>query len=98
MGDVTLAHPNLPGQLITVPEEAVPTHRASGWTDDVPAPEPVDYSGWTKDELIAEADSRGLPLNGTKADLIARLDGNDVSATEPDQPAEEPQPEEPAEA
>ena len=54
------------------------------------APEVVDYTGWLKADLVAEAESRGLDTTGTKDDLIGRLDGNDVTATEPNQPAEEP--------
>jgi hypothetical protein len=60
-----------------------------------PEPEPVDYTGWLKADLVAEAEARGLDTSGTKDDLIARLDGNDVTATEPDQP-EEPSAEESA--
>jgi hypothetical protein len=59
-----------------------------------PAEEPADdeadadYSGWLKADLIAEAEARGLDTTGTKDDLIARLDGSDVTATEPEEPAE----------
>jgi hypothetical protein len=48
----------------------------------------ADYSSWLKADLIAEADARGLDTTGTKDDLIGRLDGNDVTATEPEQPAD----------
>jgi hypothetical protein len=34
-----------------------------------------DFSGWTKAELQALADDRGLDASGTKAVLIARLTG-----------------------
>jgi hypothetical protein len=54
-----------------------------------PEPETVDYTGWLKADLVAEADARGLDTTGTKDELIARLDGNDVTATEPEEPAEE---------
>jgi hypothetical protein len=57
-------------------------------TDESAGEEPVDYSGWLKVDLVAEADARGLDTTGTKDDLIGRLDGNDVTATEPEQPAE----------
>ena len=65
----------------------------SGWVDAYPVPESepetASYAGWLKADLVAEAESRGLDTTGTKDDLIARLDGNDVTATEPDQSAEE---------
>ena len=84
-----LKHPDLPGVVINYPDEAVPHLEASGWVDANPQPELAGYSGWLKADLVAEAESRGLSTTGTKDDLIARLDGNDVTATEPDQPAEE---------
>ena len=56
--------------------------------DEPAEEEPVDYTGWLKADLVAEAESRGLDTTGTKDDLIARLDGNDVTATEPDEPDE----------
>ncbi|NUP19876.1 MAG: hypothetical protein HOZ81_28110 [Streptomyces sp.] len=31
MSDVTMTHPDLPDQPITVPEESVPHYQASGW-------------------------------------------------------------------
>ncbi|MCM1972330.1 hypothetical protein [Streptomyces sp. G1] len=42
MDQVTMRHPNLPGQTITVPASAVAHHGASGWevVDDTPAPAP----------------------------------------------------------
>lgn len=39
--------------------------------------EDADYSDWTKDELVAEAERRGLSKSGTKDELIARLDSDD---------------------
>lgn len=35
------------------------------------------YDDMLKDDLIAEAESRGLPTSGTKDELIARLRDND---------------------
>jgi len=32
------------------------------------------YSGWSKTELKAEAEAQGLPVSGTKAELIERLE------------------------
>lgn len=40
-------------------------------------PEPDGYGSWTKEELKAEAEERGLPINGTKDDLVARLEADD---------------------
>lgn len=36
----------------------------------------LDYAGWTKDELAAELEHRGLPKSGNKDELIARLNEN----------------------
>lgn len=35
------------------------------------------YEGWTKDELAAELEKRGLPKSGNKDELIARLEEDD---------------------
>jgi hypothetical protein len=35
------------------------------------------YEGWTKDELSAELERRGLPKTGNKDELIARLNEDD---------------------
>lgn len=35
------------------------------------------YESWTKDELSAELESRGLPKSGNKDELIARLQEDD---------------------
>lgn len=37
-----------------------------------------DYQDWTKAELSAELESRGLPKSGTKDELIARLEADDA--------------------
>lgn len=39
MSDVTMAHPDLPDQPITVREESIPHYQASGWqvTEDAPS-------------------------------------------------------------
>ena len=102
---VWIEHPTLPGQKVKVERQSLLHHIRNGWveTDPVPeltaadiegteipgADEPVDYTGWLKADLVAEAESRGLDTTGTKDDLIGRLDGNDVTATEPEEPAEE---------
>lgn len=40
MSDVTMTHPDLSDQPITVREDAVPHYQASGWqvVDEIPAP------------------------------------------------------------
>ena len=45
--------------------------------DETDAEEEVDYSHLKKDELIALAEERGLDTDGTKADLIERLEADD---------------------
>jgi hypothetical protein len=39
--------------------------------------ESSSYEGWTKGELEAELESRGLPKTGNKAELVARLQEDD---------------------
>jgi beta-lactam-binding protein with PASTA domain len=54
--------------------------------EDAVAPEEVEavsYSEYTKAELEAEAEARGLPTSGTKADLTARLEADDASEEVP---------------
>ena len=35
------------------------------------------YGSWTKEELKAEAEERGLPISGTKDELVDRLAADD---------------------
>lgn len=44
---------------------------------DVESPEPP-YGDRLKDDLAAECKARGLPVSGTKDDLIARLTDHDT--------------------
>ena len=37
-----------------------------------------EYDGMTKDELVAEADGRGIDSSGTKAEIVARLVADDA--------------------
>jgi len=101
-----IEHPTLPGQTVKIARQSLPDNVRNGWVETDPEPEltaaaiegteipgteePVDYTGWLKADLVAEAESRGLDTTGTKDDLIGRLDGNDVTATEPEPPAEPP--------
>ena len=42
-------------------------------------PEPQGYDGWTKGELEAELESRGLSKTGNKPELIERLEEDDAA-------------------
>lgn len=45
----------------------------------VPAEEGDEsYEDWSKDELVAEAERRGLAKSGTKDEIIARLHESDA--------------------
>lgn len=48
------------------------TRRALTGVAQAPSYAP-DYESWTKAELVAAAEARGLAKTGTKAELIARL-------------------------
>jgi hypothetical protein len=45
----------------------------------------VDYNSWTVVELRAECKKRGLPVYGTKAEIVLRLRRDDESVTQPEQ-------------
>ena len=45
----------------------------------------VDYNSWTVVELRAECKERGLPVYGTKAEIVLRLRRDDESVTQPEQ-------------
>jgi hypothetical protein len=40
---------------------------------------PEGYDSWTKDELSAELEKRGLSKSGNKAELVARLEEDDAA-------------------
>jgi hypothetical protein len=83
---IRLRHPDL-DEEITVAESAVPFHREKGWliVDDEPAeraeaapsetaPEAADdLDGKTVPQLQELARARGLPVSGTKPELLERL-------------------------
>jgi hypothetical protein len=45
----------------------------------------VDYNSWTVVELRADCKERGLPVYGTKAEIVMRLRRDDESVTQPEQ-------------
>lgn len=38
------------------------------------------YNGWLKEDLVAEAEARGLDSEGLKADLVDRLEADDAGS------------------
>lgn len=36
------------------------------------------YAAWSKDELVAELERRGLPKTGNKPELVERLEADDA--------------------
>jgi SAP domain len=88
---VRMRHPRLgEGQVITVAESAVPWHRAEGWL--VIGEEAVEEAGVgahiqevSLDDLTAEqlrelARDQGVPVSGTKAELLERLGSQEAPA------------------
>jgi len=58
----------------------------------------IDYNSWTVVELRAECKERGLPVYGTKAEIVLRLRRNDdESMTQPEEDETEAPSEEAAE-
>lgn len=57
----------------------------------------VDYNSWTVVELRAECKERGLPVYGTKAEIVLRLRRDDDAVTQPEQDETEAPSEEAAE-
>jgi len=45
----------------------------------------VDYNSWTVVELRAECKERGLPVYGTKAEIVLRLRRDDDTVTQPEE-------------
>jgi len=94
---VRIYHPVTGGEAV-VAASAVPTHEASGWQvvkDAEPtaaALEPEDgLAGLTVAELQDLARGAGLPVSGTKAELLERLRAapSDQAGVEPAQPTDE---------
>lgn len=55
----------------------ITTHDDPNWADRHPQYEPVvepDLTTMTKDQLVRRAQRRGLPIHGTKAELVERLE------------------------
>lgn len=95
---VWIRHPDVDGDPIPVGASSVPIHRSSGWyvvedesssdaEDDGPASED-GRDDLTVEELKDEARARGLPVSGTKAELLERLRGEQTE-TEQDAGAED---------
>ena len=62
------------------PESAGPSTRQRGNLPSLPFVgeyENWTYENWSKPELVAELERRGLPKTGNKPDLIARLEESD---------------------
>jgi hypothetical protein len=92
---IRMRHPDVADE-ITVAESAVPIHRSSGWQvvedessssdaedeDEAPASED-GRDTLTVEELKDEGRERGLPVSGSKAELLERL------RTPPDEPPDE---------
>lgn len=58
---------------VGITPQAVPEAPAA--EDDVPP-----YDEWTKEELHAELEARELPVSGTKAEQVERLEADDAAA------------------
>ena len=100
---VRLHHPDLEGDII-VAASAVPMHRSKGWLiSDPEVAERLDaeargtsgLEAKTVEELKDIARSRDLPVSGTKAELIERLQGEQEQDSQ-DQAGDEPAPSEEA--
>ena len=65
-----------PGELGHIPD------------DGEAAVEGLGYEVWTKDELMAELEDRGLPKSGNKPELIDRLDQDDAAKAAEPEPSE----------
>lgn len=91
---IRIYHPVTGGEAV-VAASAVPIHEASGWQvvqDAEPQAEPEDdLAGLTVAELQDLARGAGLPVSGTKAELLQRLRSasEDQAGVEPAQPTDE---------
>jgi hypothetical protein len=88
---VRMRHPDLDAE-ITVARSAVANHQSNGWyqvSDDVPLPSVADgLEGRTVEQLRERARELGLPVSGTKPELIERL-RTAPAAEEPATPADQ---------
>jgi hypothetical protein len=89
---VRMRHPEVEGEIV-VAESAKPFHREKGWqvvTDEAEAEKPDDdgLEVLTVAELQDYARGAGLPVSGTKAELLERLRSTpDHDQAEPAEPA-----------
>lgn len=58
---IRMSHPDLPGQVITVPEEARNGHLRSGWVIDTTPPPPEDLAVEVTEIEAAEPDEAVEP-------------------------------------
>lgn len=72
--------------LLAVPGQQIPEEvaAANGILTAEPEPEPEGLDGLKKAELVALAEERGLPSDGTKAALIERLTAEPEPEPEPE--------------
>jgi hypothetical protein len=86
---VRIRHP-LTGSTAVVARSAVAVHRSAGWQEITDEDDAGSLEAKTVPELKALLEQRGLPVSGTKAELIERLQ-EPAAETEQDndQPAED---------
>lgn len=74
-------------ELVDLPEGQVVAVQDDDADTDVDGDgQTTGYELFTKDDLIAECKTRGLPVTGNKPDLVARLQESDKAAA--DKPAD----------
>lgn len=73
------AEPGQPGYVEPAATEETTEELATGdaTEESTEAPEPVDYHDFNVTDLRAELAERGLPVSGTKDELVARLEEDD---------------------
>jgi len=61
-----------PGEPGYIPEDDAPVDVDGGG-------QITGYEAWSKDDLVAELEARGLPKSGNKPELIDRLEQDDLA-------------------
>lgn len=68
-----------PGEVVDVPDDLLdPEHHS--WDPDVWQVEAIAEDSRTLAELKAAAEERGLPVSGTKRDLVERIAAHDAES------------------